>query len=48
MTNPNKVKMNVPLIKEHIRILMSSFSKRFDVHEIEPFFFEGNNQIAQD
>lgn len=48
LTNPKKVKLNVPLVKEHIRILINSFAKKYDVNEIESFYFQGNDKINKE
>jgi hypothetical protein len=34
LQDPRKQKLNIPLIKDHIKIILSNFTKRFDLHEL--------------
>lgn len=48
LIDPRRQKLNVPLVREHIRLLVSSFSKRFELSEFEGYFFGEHDYVSRE
>jgi hypothetical protein len=48
LSNPHKRKMNVPLIKEQIKMLVRSFGQKYAVEELDKYFFDDSEVIYRD
>ena len=47
LVDPRRVKVNVPVIKDHIKLLISSFCKRFEITELEGYFFGDKDHLGR-
>jgi hypothetical protein len=39
--------VNIPLVKESIKLIKTEFCKRFEINELEPYFFSDKETIIR-